>query len=511
MLRGLGRRFEAFFRAVTPDPFVLAVGLTFVVFGAAMIVEGTSPLDVVRAWQGDAGFWGLLAFTMQMILILVTGHAVASSPPVEAAIARLARLPKSGGQAAALVCFVTMLAALQNWGLGLIVGALLAREVGRSMEARGLKAHYPLLVAAGYAGLLCWHGGLSGSAPLKMTTSADVERFLGEQLAATVEPLGFDQTVLTLPNLLISGGLVILIPLTCLLLAPADEDAVGYSEYRPDAEPAAEERPALSLWSAALVVPFGLFVLLEAVLVAEHHAPYIVFTCAFVLALLAWLAAKANPDTGEGLTVPERLERQPASLALLVFLLGAATFRWLHDVGIGQLDPNAVNLLFLTLGLALHGSLRRYVAALDEAVRGTTGLVLQYPFYAGIMGVMRTTGLAATVSSTMSAVAPASLYTTVTFLSAGLVNLFVPSGGGQWAVQGPIAVQAAEQLSLPVEQVVMAVAYGDQWTNMLQPFWALPLLAITGIKARDILGYTALFLLVGGAWMIGGLIVWAAY
>ncbi|HBQ14912.1 MAG TPA: hypothetical protein DEF51_28560, partial [Myxococcales bacterium] len=184
MLRQLGHRFERFFHATTPDPFVLAVGLTLVVFGLAALTTETSPLDVVRAWQGDAGFWSLLAFSMQMVLILVTGHALAATRPVRAGITWLARLPRTGAQAAALVAAVSIACALLNWGLGLIVGALLARDVGRACRARGIEAHYPLLVASGYAGLMCWHGGFSGTAPLKMTTAPDVERFLGAELAA---------------------------------------------------------------------------------------------------------------------------------------------------------------------------------------------------------------------------------------------------------------------------------------------------------------------------------------
>ncbi|MEQ8453662.1 MAG: TIGR00366 family protein [Sandaracinaceae bacterium] len=453
MLRQLGHRFERFFHATTPDPFVLAVGLTLVVFGLAALTTGTSPLDVVRAWQGDAGFWSLLAFSMQMVLILVTGHALAATRPVRAGITWLARLPRTGAQAAALVAAVSIACALLNWGLGLIVGALLARDVGRACRARGIEAHYPLLVASGYAGLMCWHGGFSGTAPLKMTTAPDVERFLGAELAATVEPVPFTDTVLGVENLLVSGGLLVLIPTLCFLLAPKE----GVSP-------------------------------IDAYVPAEEEAP--------------------EPERA-ATTVPERIERSPWAMLLIAIPLAAAVVVWFVDVGIGALDPNAINLLFLTLGLLLHGSLARYAAAIGEATKGAAGIVLQFPFYAGIMGVMRSTGLAREVAGWLASHASAETYGVVTFLSAGLVNLFVPSGGGQWAVQGPIAVEAARELGLPLEQVIMAVAYGDQWTNMLQPFWALPLLAITGIKARDILGYTALFLLVGGVWMAGCLLFWA--
>ncbi len=455
MLRTIGQRLTSFFRATTPDPFVLAVGLTGLVLVLAMAVEGTTPLDVVRAWQADTGLWSLLAFAMQMVLILVTGHALAATRPVRAAIRALAALPRDGAQAAALVAFVAIGAALLNWGLGLIVGALLARDMGRACARRGVRAHYPLLAAAGYSGLMCWHGGLSGTAPLKMTTAPDVARFLGEALAAQVEPVAFTRTVLGVGNLITTGGLWVLVPLLCYLLAPRGEDPVETVEEFAAAEDAEPEAP---------------------------------------------------PPT----SAPERFGLSPWSLVLALPPLVTAVVLFFVETGVEQLEPNAINLIFLTLGLILHGSLVGYARAIGEATRHAAGIVLQFPFYAGIMGVMRATGLAATLAAGLAALAPAKLYTVTTFLSAGLVNLFVPSGGGQWAVQGPIAVEAAQELGLPIEQVVMAVAYGDQWTNMLQPFWALPLLAITGVKAKDVLGYTALFLVVGGLWMAGCLYVQAS-
>jgi len=458
MLRALSHRLTAFFRATAPDPFVLAVALTCLVVVLAIVVEGTSPLDAVRAWQGDAGFWSLLAFSMQMVLILVTGHALAATKPVRAAIRVFVGLPRDGAQAAALVAFVAMAMALINWGLGLIVGALLARDMGRACRERSIRADYPLLVAAGYSGLMCWHGGLSGTAPLKMTTEADVTRFLGEELAATVDPVAFSRTVLSVENLVTTGGLLVLVPLTCWLLSPkAGAPVDGDAPVPPPEEP-----------------------------------------------------ADADPPESESLTWPERLGRHPLGLVLVLPLLLAAIVLFFFEVGVDRLDPNAINLVFLALGLALHGSLTGYAKALGDATQNASGIILQFPFYAGIMGIMRSTGLAATMAEGLSSLAPDRLYTVVTFLSSGLVNLFVPSGGGQWAVQGPIAVEAAQRLQIPIEQAVMAVAYGDQWTNMLQPFWALPLLAITGVKAKHILGYTTVFLLVGGAWMMLSLVVQAS-
>jgi len=446
MIRRLGLRFAAFFRATTPDPFVLAIGLTVVVFVLAAIVEGKTPFEIIDAWQGSKGFWSLLAFAMQMVLILVTGHALTSAPVAKRALRRLAQLPKSGPGAVALVSVVAMSMALLNWGLGLIVGAILARDVGRHCHARGIRVHYPLLAAAGYTGLLCWHGGMSGTAPLKMTTAADVEKFLGPELASSVDPIPFTETVLGWENLLVTGGLLVLVPLVCMALCPKDDDPAESIERFDPGEDDAEDEPP--------------------------------------------------PET-----IPERIEQSRWLTLILVALLGAAVVRWLMEKGIGKLDPNALNLVFLTLGLALHGTVKRYVRAVGEAVKGASGIVLQFPFYAGIMGVVRTTGLAATFSKSMAAVVPAKFFALTTMFSAAVVNLFVPSGGGQWAVQGPISIEAALRLGVDPKLAVMAVAYGDQLTNMLQPFWALPLLAITGVKARDLIGYTAVLMLAAALWI----------
>lgn len=455
MIAALGERFARFFRATTPDPFVLAVLLTFVTFGLGLLFSDLSPVALLEAWQGDAGFFSLLRFAMQMVLMLVTGHALASANVVRRGIARLADLPQTGAQGAALVALVAMSAALLNWGLGLIVGALLARDVGVSCRRRGIPAHYPLLVAAGYSGLLCWHGGLSGTAPLKMTTEADVTKFLGPELAAKVPPLAFTDTVLSPFNFLATGGLLLLVPALCYALSPKNEGA-------PCPAHLADETPPRS----------------------------------------------SSAQAGEALTIPERLERSRALGFLTVLPLLAASVLWLRAHGIAKLDPDALNLFFLTLGLLLHGSLRAYGTAIGNAAQGAAGIVLQFPFYAGIMGIMRASGMATAFASFLSSSVPASLFLTTTFASAGLINLFVPSGGGQWAIQGPIAMEAALRLGVDPALAVLSVAYGDQLTNMLQPFWALPLLAITEVRARDMIGYTAVLMLGGALWLGGCL--WAA-
>ena len=312
MIRRLGAALERFFRAVTPDPFVLAILLTLVTAGLALTVTGAGVGDVLDAWQGPRGFWGLLSFSMQMTLVLVTGHALASAPIVGRLIERVVRLPNGAPAAGALVALGAIVAGLLNWGLGLIVGALLAREMGRACLRRGMKVHYPLLVAAGYTGMLTWHGGFSGSAPLKVTTEKDLVELLGPGLAARVDPISTFETILGPMNLFITGGLVVLVPLLVWLLTPNDADATGLEAFR-----ASESEESLR---------------------SDDRAT----------------------------TVPERLERSPIVMLLLAVPLVAWLAIWFSRFGVAKLDPNAVNLVLFTAGLVAHGTPRAYARAVQE-------------------------------------------------------------------------------------------------------------------------------------------------
>jgi short-chain fatty acids transporter len=452
VIRTLGRHLARLFRAITPDPFVLAILLTTVT-GIVAVSLGRQPFGVlVESWHSS--LWNLLGFAMQMCLVLVTGHALASAPLVRRGIARLVELPRSAGAAAALVAFVSIAASLLNWGLGLIVGALLARDMGRALSRRSIRAHYPLLAAAGYTGLMTWHGGFSGSAPLKVTSARDLVELLGPELGATITPVSTYDTILGPMNLFVSGGLLILVPMLVWLLMPAGDDV--------------ESEPIERFPDAVELEP---------------------------------------PPLPPARSFAERAERSPLVTALLALPLLLSLARYYATHGVARLDPNAVNLTLLTAGLILHGSPRAYVDAVQRAVGGCAGVILQFPLYAGIMGLMKSSGLAQALATSAAGLGSGTAYAITTFFVAGLINLFVPSGGGQWAVQGPIAVEAARALGLPLGTAVMAVAYGDQWTNMLQPFWALPLLGITGVRARDIIGYTATIMLLSTLWFVLGLVL----
>lgn len=440
MIERLGAVLQRVVSRVMPDPFVLAVVLTALVALLALASGGASGGDegplwtLALAWFAEFSSAGLMAFALKMALILVTGHALALSAPVQKGVDVVARVPRTGAQAAALVAFVAVVASFLHWGLGAIVGALVAREIGRSAAQRGVKLHYPLLGAAGYAGFAVWHGGLSGSAPV---TVAAEGHFLSDVMAAQVEGgvLPLSQTLFGSMNLIVGASLVVLIPLLCAWMTPSDEaDFVA-----PDPT---QIRPLPEL------------------------------------------------DAASGDTTLDRLQRSPiggwvlggGGLALVVTAIatGRATF-----------DLNTVVLSFLFLGVLLQGSLVRYAAAIADGARGAGAILLQFPFYFGILGLMKAGGLIPRISDALVSLSSAETFPVLAFLSAGLVNLVVPSGGGQWVVQGDILMSAGASLSVDPATTVMAFSYGDAWSNLLQPFWALPLLGIMGLRARDIIGYTA--------------------
>lgn len=423
-----------------PSPFVFAMLLTLTVLVLGIFGTGQSLPQMAQHWGN--GFWNLLTFTMQMGLVLVTGHALANAPPVSRLLDRLARIPNSPGQAIIFVTLVAMAASWLNWGFGLVVGAVFARALARQVEG----VHYPLLVASAYSGFLVWHGGLSGSVPLSLATGGpDLERISGGVLTSAI---GIEHTLFTPLNLTIIALLVIGIPLlNRAMMPPKPTVAAANLLVDPPRPPIPRETGAQRLDDSRLL---GLLIVALAALYFTYHFA----------------------SNGFGLTL------------------------------------NLVIGLFLFAGLALHGSPERYSRAVQESVGGISGIIIQFPFYAGIMGMMvgsnaEGESLGRLMSDLFIDWSSTETFPLLTFLSAGLLNIFIPSGGGQWAVQGPIMLPAGEVLGVAPEITAMAIAWGDAWTNMIQPFWALPLLAIAGLGARDIMGYCLIMLLYSGVVICG--------
>ncbi len=425
MLNRASKPFVKLVERYLPDPYIFVLLLTLITFAFAVVIQNQPPLTTIQQW-GD-GFWGLLTFSMQMLLVLVTGFMLACTPLVKALLERLASVAKSPGSAIVLVTFVSLIASWINWGFGLVVGALFAKAL-----ARKVTVDYRLLVASAYSGFIVWHGGLAGSVPLTIATP-------GHFSEAQIGVVSTSETIFSGFNLLLLAIMFVVIPLVNRLMLPPKSESVivDSTKLQDDALPSAEnERPA------------------------------------------------------------DKLENSKA-LGLLVGFAGLA-YLTNYFVSGGGLNLNIVNTLFLFLAIVLHGTPRNVLHSLQQAVQGGSGIVIQFPFYAGIMAVMVQSGLAQTMSEWLISFASAESLPVWSFISAGIVNIFVPSGGGQWAVQAPVILPAAAELGAEINRVAMAVAWGDAWTNLIQPFWALPVLAIAGLKAKDIMGFCLVQLIVTG-------------
>lgn len=436
-MKGLTNFFVKVAQKYLPDAFLFAILLTVIAFLMALGLTGKSVVEILTAWGG--GLWGLLAFSMQMTLILVTGHAMASSPAVKGALRALASVPKTPVQGLMMTAFVAAVASWINWGFGLVVGALLAREVAK--RVRGVD--YPMLVAAAYSGFVVWHGGISGSIPLAIASKGHiVEKLIG------VVPVS--RTIFSGWNLAISWAMIIALPVLFYFMGRKKENAVQVD-------------PAL----------------------LEDEAP-----------------------------TPPPAVRTPATVlenswivTLVVAGLGFAYLVWHFATKGFDLNLNIVITIFLFVGVLLHWRPIAYVRAVEQAIKGAGGIALQFPLYGGIQGIMVGTGLAGIIANWFISFSNQTTFPLFTFISGGIINFFVPSGGGQWAVQGPINIPAGQALGVDPAVVSMSIAYGDQWTNMVQPFWALPLLGIAKLGIRDIMGYCMMTLLVTGVIMALGLLL----
>lgn len=414
-----------------PDPFIFVIILTFVVFGLGLIFTESGPYQMAQHWGN--GFWGLLLFAMQMVLVLVTGHVLASSQVFKKGLSSLASLAKTPGQAVIIVTIVSLVASWINWGFGLVIGALFAKELAKKV----MNVDYRLLIASAYSGFVIWHGGLSGSTPLTIAT----EGHFSQDLIGIIPT---SETIFSSFNLFIIIALFIVIPIVNRLMMPSKEQTVTIDP-----------------------------------IVLQEEVP------------LAATVEKVD------MTPAERLENSRiVSLSIgglgLVFL-----FYYFANNGF-KLNLDIVNFLFLFLGILFHGTPKRFLEAIVNAVKGASGIIIQFPFYAGIMGMMTASGLATVISNGFVSISNEFTFPLFAFLSAGLVNIFIPSGGGQWAVQAPVMLDAAIELGVSIPKTAMAVAWGDAWTNLIQPFWALPALAIAGLKAKDIMGFCVLTLIVSG-------------
>ena len=434
-----------------PEPFIFAIILTLVAGCLAMPICQQTPLEVVEHW-GD-GVWNLLAFAMQMSLVLVCGSTLAAAPVVKKAISSLANIPRTPVAAIALVTAVSALACWLNWGFGLIVGVVFAKEIARKLP----QIDYRLLIASAYSGFVVWHAGLSGSIPLTMATPG--EALTKATNGVLTAPVPISQTILSPYNIVIVLVVMLAIVITNSLMYPK-KDVVAVD-------------PAL---------------LVESSEASKNLRP-------------------------EHLTPAQRMEHSRL-LSWIVAIMGFAYLVIHLGFGGGSFDLGSVIMLFLFLGVLLHGTPLAYVRAFTHAATGAAGIILQFPFYAGIMGIITGVGTSGisfgtVISNACISISTPTTYPLLTFLCAAVLNMFVPSGGGHWAIQAPIMFAAGADLGVDPGLTGTAIAWGDAWTNLIQPFWAIPALAIAKLDAKDIMGFCLIDLLVTGVVICSGLLIWA--
>ena len=326
-------------------------------------------------------------------------------------------------------------------------GLVAGALLAKEVAKRVRDVDYPLLIASAYSGFVIWHAGFSGSIPLDLVK--------GKVFADVTYQAAITETIFHPVNLVMVLVVLFVMPL------------INYAMH-PDKDHTICVDPAL--------------------LTDESERSYKIETPA------------------------DKMEHSKILWAILVIACWAYIVLYFVKNGF-TLGLNIVNFLFMTLGLTLHGNLRKYVDAISDAAGGAAGILLQFPFYAGIMGMMVATNadgvsLASTISNFFVSISTQVTLPMLSFLAAGIVNFFVPSGGGQWAVQGPIMMPAGRAQGISDGLMSMAIAWGDQWTNMIQPFWALPALGIAGLSARDVMGYLVVILLFTGVLACGGFLVW---
>jgi len=429
VIRKMGNTFTAIIQRVMPDAYIFCLLLTIVAMLAAMGITGHSLFEVVDMWGN--GFWKILTFSMQSSLALVGGYVLSSAPLFKKGLAKVAGLPKTHGQAIVLATVSSLLLWYFHWGVGAVATGIVCVEITRQAAKKGIKLHYPLLVAGSYVGTVIWHNGISGASQLLIATD---KHFLVDKIG--VVPVG--KTLFSTGNLLIAGALLVIVPVLVYMMIPEEEDIVTPKDEIDDFKTGDEAD-----FNSGRDGSFAYFL---------NNSPVvpIIITLIGVIYLYLWF------------------------------------FKW--D---GSFNINTFIIIMLMASIILHWRMSSYIKCLKHAVQTAIPIMLQFQFYGGILGILGASGLVVVIANFFVNISNELTYPVFAFLGAGLVNMFVPSGGGQWIVQGSIVVEAAQQLGVSIPRVVTAFANGDAWTNLLQPFWCLPLLAFAGLKIRDIMGYCA--------------------
>ena len=420
-----------------PDAFIFVIVLSVLTFLLAIFNTDSTVIETFEAW--GTGLPKLFTFTAQICIIMITAHALAHTKPVESILSKLGSYPTSQIHAYALVTFISGLASLFAWSFGLIVGGIVSKFVAIGCARKRIRIHYPLLVASAYSGYVIWHMGYSSSAALFVSSA-------GHSLIDKIGVIPVTNTIFSSFNITVAIFTLLIITIINPLMRPDNDSEIKEIDSN----------------------------------------------------VFRFSDKNEYSDVNNNIRSPAQIIENSRLISFflavsLLFFIGLVFYKKGFS-----LDLNIVSWSFLGIGLLLSNSPIHYVKLVNKASITVGPIILQYPFYAGIMGIMADTGLINILAEKISSIATAETLGFYSFLSGGLVNMFIPSGGGQWAVQGPVMVEAANYLNVKPYVIVLGVAYGDQWTNMIQPFWTIPLLAIAGLHMRQIMGYTFVIFIITG-------------
>lgn len=431
---------------ITPDSFIFAVALTVIVYVMGLIA-GNGPFQMIKFWA--EGFWNFLLFSMQMVLVLVTGFTLATTRIGQKGLAKIARIPKNSAQATVFMLIVSTGLGYISWGLGFVGAGVLSRELAKNLR----KVEFKILVAAGYTGATVGTMGLSFSEALLVNTP-------GHFLESTIGLIPYSETTFSpmvlIPTLL--AGLVV-IPLIFWLIHPDEKDV--------------EE--------------------MDPVLLAKFEED-----------------GKISDDSGMPCdrkpTPAERMDNSPI-INIVISIMGLSyVVYWFATEGF-NLTLNIFNFTLLMLGILGHWTPKRLLVAFEEGVKSAYGIVLQFPFYAGIQGMMGGSGLVLIISNWFLSISTAITFPIYTYISAAIVNFFIPSSGGIFMIQGPIMIDAGMALGIPAAKIVNAFSAGEVISNLVQPFWAIPILGLAGLKMKDIIGYCIVGFIFASILYIGAILI----
>ena len=427
----LGESLERWIKKYLPDPLNIALFLTVFMAILAILLTPNSPLDVANAWGN--GFWGFLSFSMQVALSMIAGAVVCNAPIVKRGMAKLCSIPKTSRQAAIFLLFCTYVLTWLNWGLGFISAGFLTRATARNLRSKNIPYHLPIIAAAAQTGTISYGGSWNSAVLIQLNTP-------GHFAEAQMGVIGLADAIFSKANLILLVGMFLVSAVVFWLLHPVDPSKFDQGNVADLEEISEAEKISRSALKASTF--------------ADRFNNIWIWNVGLLALWVAWFA---NLMSTSG---PNAISLDVANISLIVFGLLA----WKRPLA--------------------------YMQSFRENTASASGVILQFHIYAGIMGIMRTTGLVEVISDAFASISNNFTYPLMTFISSSIINLAIPSGGGQWAAQGPVLIGAAEILGSDYFQTALSFAYSSSIMDLIIPFWILPIAGILKIKPRDIMGYT---------------------